>query len=177
MSETNETEKSYQYTKEKDSSAALGMTVRGRHDNKDSSAALGMTVRGRHDNKDSSATLGMTSEKACHFDRNVSGAEKSLNYIFKKMKKYYVYILTNFTNTTLYIGVTGNIERRMYEHKNGLLEGFTKKYNVDKLVYAEECNNINDALAREKQLKKWRREKKEMLINSINPDWKDLMSE
>ena len=89
-------------------------------------------------------------------------------------KDYYVYILSNYTNTTLYIGVTGNINRRMYEHKNGLIDGFTKKYHVTKLVYAEECNNVDDAIMREKQLKKWRREKKEQLINSVNPEWKEL---
>ena len=89
-------------------------------------------------------------------------------------KSYYVYILSNYTNTTLYIGVTGNIERRIYEHKNGLVDGFTEKYNVTKLVYVEECDNVNDAIAREKQLKKWRREKKEALIKTINPEWKDL---
>lgn len=92
-------------------------------------------------------------------------------------KHYYVYILSNYTNTTLYIGVTGNIIRRMYEHKNGIVDGFTKKYHVNKLVYLEECNNVNDAIAREKQLKKWRREKKNALIYSINPEWKDLLDE
>ena len=92
-------------------------------------------------------------------------------------KKFYVYILSNYTNTTLYIGVTGNINHRMYEHKNGLIDGFTKKYHVHKLVYVEMCNNVNDAIAREKQLKKWRREKKETLINTINPEWKDLFEE
>lgn len=91
------------------------------------------------------------------------------------MKKYYVYILSNYTNTTLYVGVTGNIDRRMYEHKNGSIDGFTKKYHVDKLVYAEETYNIQDAIDREKQIKNWRREKKEMLINSLNPEWNDLM--
>ncbi|MCX4313051.1 MAG: GIY-YIG nuclease family protein [Clostridia bacterium] len=89
-------------------------------------------------------------------------------------KRYYVYILSNHANTTLYIGVTGNINRRMYEHKNGLIDGFTKKYNVTKLVYAEYCTDIKAALEREKQLKRWRREKKNELINSVNPEWKDL---
>ncbi len=92
-------------------------------------------------------------------------------------KLYCVYILSNQTNTTLYIGVTGDINRRVYEHKNGLIEGFTKKYNVDKLVYVEHCSDMNVALAREKQLKKWSRKKKEVLINSLNPYWSDLMSE
>ena len=73
------------------------------------------------------------------------------------MKDYYVYILSNKANTVLYIGVTNNLERRIYEHKNGVLEGFTKKYNVHKLVYFEMCGDIKDAIAREKQLKKWSR--------------------
>ena len=90
---------------------------------------------------------------------------------------YCVYIMSNQTNTTLYIGVTGDINRRVYEHKNGLISGFTKKYNVDKLVYIEHCSDINAALAREKQLKKWSRKKKEVLINSLNLRWSDLMSE
>lgn len=89
-------------------------------------------------------------------------------------KKYYLYILANYTNSVLYVGVTGDINRRMYEHKNGLVDGFTKTYNVDKLVYAEEYRDISYAIEREKQLKRWRREKKEMLINSINPEWNDL---
>ena len=92
-------------------------------------------------------------------------------------KRYYVYILSNYTNTTLYVGVTGNINRRMYEHKNGFAERNKKKYNVNKLVYLEDCNNVKDAIAREKQLKKLRREKKEMLINSLNPEWRDLTDE
>jgi putative endonuclease len=78
---------------------------------------------------------------------------------------------------TIYIGVTSNLMRRVFEHKNGLLEGFTKKYKCKRLIYVEETNNICDAIAREKQLKKWRREKKVKLINSLNPDWKDLSEE
>ena len=87
---------------------------------------------------------------------------------------YYVYILTNKTHTVLYTGVTGNIERRMYEHKNKLIEGFTKKYNADKLVFFEAFNNVNDALESEKKIKGWKREKKVSLIESINPCWNDL---
>ena len=90
------------------------------------------------------------------------------------MKTYYVYIMSNFTNSTLYVGVTNDIERRVYEHKNKQIEGFTARYNVNKLVYVEECNDINDALEREKQIKRWRREKKDALIKEINPTWKDL---
>jgi len=74
----------------------------------------------------------------------------------------------------MYIGVTNNLERRVYEHKNKLVKGFTKKYNCTKLVYFEETNDIHIALDREKQLKKWRREKKDILVNQNNSLWKDL---
>ena len=87
---------------------------------------------------------------------------------------YYVYIITNKHNTVLYIGVTNDIVRRIYEHKNGLLDGFSKKYNLYKLVYLEEYNNVNDAISREKQLKGWKRERKNKLIESINPNWIEL---
>ena len=87
---------------------------------------------------------------------------------------YHVYILTNDSNKTMYIGVTGNLSRRIYEHQNELVEGFTKKYHVHKLVYSEEYSNPNDAIAREKQLKGWRREKKNKLVETINPEWEDL---
>ena len=89
---------------------------------------------------------------------------------------YYVYILSNWNNQVLYIGVTNNLERRLYEHKNKLTEGFTKKYNLNKLVYFEETTDVKAALEREKQLKGWKREKKNILINSLNPDWNDLSS-
>ena len=88
---------------------------------------------------------------------------------------YYVYILTNFSNTTLYIGVTNNLERRIYEHKNKLIDGFSSKYNLNKLVYFEEYELIEDAIKREKQLKKWKRKWKEELIEKKNPFWKDLL--
>ncbi len=74
----------------------------------------------------------------------------------------------------LYIGITNNLQRRVYEHKNELIEGFSKKYKCKKLVYFEEYKNINQAIEREKQLKKWRREKKEWLIKKMNPQFKDL---
>ena len=89
------------------------------------------------------------------------------------MKTYYVYIMTNKTGT-LYTGVTNNLERRVYEHKHKLIPGFTSKYNITKLVYYEEGNDVNAALAREKQIKGWLRAKKIALIESINPEWKDL---
>lgn len=88
--------------------------------------------------------------------------------------QYYVYILTNWNNKVLYIGVTNNLQRRVYEHKNKLIEGFTSKYNVNKLVYYECFSEIYLAITREKQLKKYLRKKKEELINFSNPTWKDL---
>jgi putative endonuclease len=90
------------------------------------------------------------------------------------MRQYYVYILTNKTNKVLYIGVTNNLVRRIFEHKNKLVAGFTKKYNLSKLVYYEVTNDIYSALEREKQLKNWHRDWKINLINSFNPVWADL---
>ena len=87
---------------------------------------------------------------------------------------YYVYILTNKSNNVLYTGVTNNLERRMHEHKNKLIPGFTEKYNVNKLVYFDQTTNINEAISMEKQIKGWTRQKKITLIESINPGWLDL---
>ena len=87
---------------------------------------------------------------------------------------YFVYILANWDDSVLYTGVSGNLQRRLYEHRNGLVDGFTKKYNVHKLVYFEDTNDVYSAISREKQLKKWSRSKKEALINSMNPEWIDL---
>ncbi len=89
------------------------------------------------------------------------------------MKRYYVYILTSNTGT-LYIGVTNDLQRRIYEHKCGLIEGFTKKYSVRRLVYYEETTEITEAITREKEIKKWRRSRKIDLIKSMNSEWKDL---
>jgi putative endonuclease len=89
-------------------------------------------------------------------------------------RQYYVYILTNKTNKVLYIGVTNNLERRIFEHKNKLVEGFTKKYNLSKLIYYEATSDIHSALEREKQLKNWHRDWKINLISRSNPAWKDL---
>ena len=89
------------------------------------------------------------------------------------MKTYYVYIMTN-KSRTLYTGVTNNLERRVYEHKHKIIPGFMSKYNITKLVYYEETDNINVAIAREKQIKGWLRAKKIALIESENPKWKDL---
>jgi putative endonuclease len=92
-------------------------------------------------------------------------------------KEYCVYIMTNAHNTVIYSGVTNNLARRVYEHKNGLGGIFTKKYNVNKLVYYEVGDNVNAALAREKQIKGGSRKKKIDLVNSVNPEWKDLFDE
>ena len=90
-------------------------------------------------------------------------------------KQYFVYILASISKV-LYIGVTNNLQRRVLEHKDEKAEGFTKKYKVKKLVYFEMTDDVYAALTREKQLKKWRREKKVNLIESENPSWKDLYS-
>jgi len=92
------------------------------------------------------------------------------------MKQYYVYILTN-KSRTLYVGVTNNLTRRIYEHKNKLVSGFTSKYNLTRLVYFEETTDIKEAIAREKQIKGWLRKKKIALIESINSGWNDLSEE
>jgi len=91
-------------------------------------------------------------------------------------KEYYVYIMTN-KSRTLYTGVTNNLIRRVHEHKNKLVPGFTSKYNIQFLVYYEAGNDINAAIVREKQIKGWLRSKKIALIDSMNPQWKDLSEE
>ena len=90
------------------------------------------------------------------------------------LKPSYVYILASKRNGTLYIGVTTDLIARVYEHKNDLVDGFTKKYNVHTLVYYKECENIVEAIAEEKRLKKWNRKWKLQLIENVNPEWKDL---
>jgi putative endonuclease len=87
---------------------------------------------------------------------------------------YYVYMLTNWNNKVLYTGITNNLERRLYEHKNKLVEGFTTKYNVNKLVYYDYTSDVSSAIAREKEIKGWTRQKKNELIESVNPEWEDL---
>jgi putative endonuclease len=87
---------------------------------------------------------------------------------------YYVYILASKRNGTLYIGVTNDLIRRVYEHKNNLINGFTQKYNVHQLVYYEQTSNIKSAIQREKRLKKWNRKWKLELIEKENPNWNDL---
>lgn len=88
---------------------------------------------------------------------------------------YYVYILTNVLNSVLYIGVTSDLRKRMYEHINDKNEGFTRKYRVHKLVYCERFSHPDTAIAREKQLKGWTREKKNKLIEAKNPSWEDIL--
>ena len=90
------------------------------------------------------------------------------------MKQYYVYILASKKNGTLYIGVTSNLIKRVYEHKNDLAEGFTKKYQVHNLVYFDIVDDIESAIKREKQLKRWNRQWKKDLIENENPNWDDL---
>ena len=87
---------------------------------------------------------------------------------------YFVYILSNWNDSVLYIGVTSNLPKRLYEHRNHLVPGFSSKYNTHKLVYFEEINDVYSAIAREKQLKGWTRTKKNNLIIKLNPEWKDL---
>ena len=106
----------------------------------------------------------------CHSD-----ARKNLDFDCgsKNMHNYYVYIMTN-NSKTLYTGMTNDLTRRVYEHKQKLIPGFTQKYNITKLVYFEETSDVNAAIVREKQIKGWLRTKKITLIESVNPDWKDL---
>ncbi len=128
------------------------------------------------DGTEASRVLGAT--QVCHADR--SGGISSTELASQKeltMKTYFVYCLSNISNRVLYIGVTNNLLRRVYEHRQHKVEGFTCKYNVTKLVYFEQTLDIQSAISREKQLKGWRREKKNNLINSFNPGWKDLYPE
>lgn len=89
-------------------------------------------------------------------------------------KVYYVYLITNYTNKVLYIGITNNLERRLYEHKNKLINGFTKNYNVNKLVYFEQTTDVQSALNREKEIKGWLRVRKNELVELKNSKWTDL---
>ena len=93
------------------------------------------------------------------------------------MKRYYIYILASKKNGTLYIGITSDLVKRIYEHKNNFIEGFTKKYNIHRLVYYEEFVDVIQAIIREKRLKKWNRQWKIELIEKVNSDWGDLYSE
>ena len=99
------------------------------------------------------------------------------NVFIEVEKQYYVYIMTNHKNTVLYTGVTNDLQRRVYEHKNKLVEGFTERYNVMRLVYFESCSDIEGAIIREKQIKAGSRQDKVSLIDSVNRDWHDLSDE
>lgn len=90
---------------------------------------------------------------------------------------YFIYIVTNKNKSVLYIGVTSDLQQRVYEHENSLIPGFTQKYNCHYLIYYEHFQDINIAIEREKTLKKWRREKKENIINEFNPGWRFLNEE
>ncbi len=93
------------------------------------------------------------------------------------LKTYYVYIMASKKHGVLYVGMTSDIKRRVYEHRNGLIEGFTRRYFVHRLVYFEITTDVNAAIAREKQLKRWKRQWKIELIEKDNPDWRDLYDE
>lgn len=100
----------------------------------------------------------------CHFEQRKKSALE---------KTYFVYLLAS-KSRRLYVGVTNNLERRLYEHKQKLVDGFTKSYNIDRLVFFESTNDVRSALEREKEIKRWRREKKIALIETMNPAWDDL---
>ncbi len=101
-----------------------------------------------------------------------------MTYTYKggHMPKYYVYIM-NSTSGTLYTGITNDLMRRVYQHKRGEIPGFTRKYKVTRLAYFEETGDVYQAIAREKEIKGWRRSKKIDLIRSLNPNWEDLAAE
>ena len=90
------------------------------------------------------------------------------------MKNYFVYIMASQKHGTLYIGVTNDLKKRVYEHKNDLTDGFTRKYQVHRLVYFESTNDVSAAITREKQMKRWKRQWKIELIEKDNPEWRDL---
>ena len=92
-------------------------------------------------------------------------------------KQYFVYLVTNYDRTVLYTGVTNSLERRMWQHKHGTFDGFAKRYHCDRLVYFEEYGEIDQAIAREKQIKGWTRAKKNALLETTNPQWNDLAAD
>ena len=94
-----------------------------------------------------------------------------------KIHLYYTYILTNINHTVIYTGVSNDLVRRIFEHKKKLIKGFTEKYNVDKLIYFEKFEHIGLAIKREKQIKGYSRAKKIVLINNLNPEWRDLYNQ
>jgi len=92
------------------------------------------------------------------------------------LKEYFVYIVSSETGT-LYVGMTNNLKKRVFEHRSGAVEGFSKKYKCYRLIYFESGKNVVGVIEREKQIKRWRRSKKEFLINTLNPSWRDLYDE
>ncbi len=92
-------------------------------------------------------------------------------------KQYFVYMMTNYRQTVLYTGVSNSLERRVWQHKHGTFEGFTKRYKCDRLVHYEEYGEIDQAIAREKQIKGWTRAKKNALVAATNPEWRDLAAD
>ena len=116
----------------------------------------------------------------CHFEQSEKSRKTFAKnkyicqYLTMNYRYYYVYILSNKTNSVLYVGVTNNLIKRVYEHKEKFVDGFTKRYSINKLVYYEMVNDVYSAITREKQIKGYSREKKESLIYSFNPNWDDL---
>jgi len=111
---------------------------------------------------------------SCHPERSLALGGRSRRISYNRvMREYYVYIMASKSGV-LYIGVTNDLTRRIYEHKKGLIPGFSQKYKTKRLVYFDSCSSITDAIDREKQLKGWIRQKKDNLINTINPTWSDL---
>ncbi len=111
--------------------------------------------------------------KLC-FPLHCHSRERGNPDLVTKQNRYFVYLMANGRNGTLYVGVTSDLTRRAVEHLDGAAEGFTKKYGIDRLVWFEEFNHIDEAITREKQIKKWRRAWKLELIEAVNPEWTDL---
>ena len=109
--------------------------------------------------------------------RGATATWQSRGNIISMENQYYVYMLTNKSNTVIYTGITNNLKRRIYEHKEKLVEGFTKRYNVTKLVYYEIFRDAENAIMREKQIKSGSRAKKIALVNGMNPTWNDLYND
>ncbi len=120
---------------------------------------------------DSSHSFGMTEKGGMTNNTVISTEGRNL---MPREHRYYVYLLTSKNDKVMYVGVTNYLERRVHEHKTKMVPGFTGKYNVNKLVYFEETSDVHAAIAREKEIKKWRREKKNNLVVAVNPEWKDL---
>jgi putative endonuclease len=116
--------------------------------------------------------VGLSGRQGCASTQTVISTEG--RNLVPREHRYFVYLLTSKDNKVMYVGVTNDIKRRLYEHKNKMVKGFTEKYNVNRLVYYEETSDVLAAMAREKEIKRWRREKKDALVVAVNPEWKDL---